>query len=160
MVNRALLTVNVNIPAFQNFLPRHHLLILLDLFLPSHDHSDGSIVELGSSSAAKHLHNFKIGVLFHALIRVGNCVLDNHKMTWKVHTNGEGARAAYHIDIAVQKTSLDGQAIVLTETGVMKSNSSRDAALRTLATFIYLVISVVPFRTLSPTATGFRDPSQ
>jgi hypothetical protein len=124
MVSRVLFAGNTDVPALQNFLTRHHLLVFLDLLLPSHNYGNGRIVKLWSSGTAQHLHDFEIRIFFHALVCVSTCVLDDHKMTGKVDADGESTCTAYHIDIAVQKTFLDCQSILRTQTGMMKTNSS------------------------------------
>lgn len=93
-------------------------------------------------------------------MRVRDCVLDDHKMTWKVHTDGKGARAAYHVNVAIQKTSLDSQPIFLTQTSVMKSNSSRNTTLITSVKLILIIIGGLPLRSLSPTSIDLRELSQ
>lgn len=73
--------------ALEHFLTRSHRLIMLDLLILRHDDRNGARVKLGSTSSAKHLHDFEIRVLLHTCLFIHNGVLDDDEMAWQVNTN-------------------------------------------------------------------------
>ena len=112
--------------ALKDLLSSDHLLVVWYTSKASHDHSHGAVVELRSARTAKHLHDLEIGILFDAASRaacIGDRVLDDGHLTRQVDAHSECRSTADDIDLTLEVTFLNREAVLSLQTCVVERNA-------------------------------------